>query len=221
MTMTREAYRHELDLLRENIVTMASMVDKAIARAVDALRRGDARQAAEVVEGDQEINRQRWQIEEDAILVIATQAPMAGDLRQVISVVAIVAELERMADHATSIAKMAIQMADEPPLKKILDIPRMADLAREMLRDSITAFIAGDAEAAREIIGRDREVDLLFDQVYRELLTYMLADPATINRATRLLYAARNPERIADRVTNICERVVYVATGTMIEAASS
>ena len=219
--MTREAYLHQLQELHDNIVSMSSLVDKAIARSVDALRRQDVQLAREVVAADREINHVRWQTEEKALLVIATQAPMASDLRVVSSVIHIATELERMADHAAGNAKIVIDTADEPLLKPLVDIPRMADLARAMLSDSITAFIQGDAPAARAISRRDDEIDDLYNQIYRELLTYMMADPTTINRATRLLWAAHNLERIADRVTNICERVVFSVTGTLEEMSVS
>jgi phosphate transport system protein len=187
--MTRVAYARQIQELRDAVVSLASMVDKAIARSVDALKLQDIQLARDVVRADADINRQRWQTEECALLVIATQAPMAGDLRTISAVIHIVTELERM--------------------------------AREMLADSITAFIQEDAEAARAIVDRDDEVDDLYNQIYRELLTYMMADPTTINRATHLLRAAHNLERIADRVTNICERVVFAVTGTLEEMAVS
>lgn len=219
--MTRERYVHQLQELRDDIVAMASMVDKAIARSTDALKRQDLNLAQEVIQADLEINRQRWATEEKALLVIATQAPMARDLRMISAVIHIATELERMGDHAAGNAKIVLQTADEPLLKPLVDIPRMSDVAREMLTDSITAFIEGDADAARRIVSRDDEVDALYNQVYRELLTFMMADPTTINRATHLLWAAHNIERIADRVTNICERVVFAVTGSLEEMGVS
>jgi phosphate transport system protein len=197
------------------------MVDKAIARSVDALRHQDVQLAREIVRADLEINRLRWDTEERALLVIATQAPMARDLRTISAVIHIVTDLERMGDHAAGNAKIVLDTADEPLLKPLVDIPRMSDLARGMLSDSITAFISGDADAARAVVDRDDEVDELYNQIYRELLTFMMADPTTINRATHLLWAAHNFERIADRVTNICERVVFAVTGTLEEMAVS
>jgi phosphate transport system protein len=219
--MTRVAYTHQIQELRDAVVAMASMVDKAIARSVDALKLQDVQLAKEVVRADGAVNRHRWQTEERALMVIATQAPMAGDLRTISAVIHIVTDLERMADHAAGNARIVVETADEPLLKPLVDIPRMSELARAMLADSITAFIEGDAEAARAIVERDDEVDDLYDQIYRELLTYMMADPTTINRATHLLWAAHNLERIADRVTNICERVVFAVTGTLEEMAVS
>ena len=215
--MTRVEYVHQIQELRDDVVVMSSMVDKAISRAVDALRRQDVQLAREVMSADTAINTHRWQTEQSALLIIATQAPMAGDLRTIAAVIHIVTDLERMADHAAGIAKIVVDTASEPLLKPLVDLPRMAEMARAMLADSITAFINDDATAAREIAERDDEVDALYDQVYRELLTYMMVDPATINRATHLLWAAHNLERIADRVTNVCERVVFAVTGEMEE----
>jgi phosphate transport system protein len=138
---------------------------------------------------------------------------MAGDLRLIAGALQIFTDLERMADHAAGIAKIVIETADEAPLKPLIDIPRASEIAREMLADSITAFVERDADFARRIAIRDDDVDELNDQIYRELLTYMMADPSTITRATHLLWASHNIERIADRVTNICERVIYTVTG--------
>jgi phosphate transport system protein len=219
--MTREHYGQELKDLRTSVVTMASMVDKAINTAVVALVQRDVSIAQQVVADDRAINEHRWRTEEHALLVIATQAPMASDLRMIAAVIHIVTDLERMADHAAGIAKIALQTADQPPLKPLVDIPRMSEIARAMLHDTITAFIEDDQAAARAIVARDDEVDALYEQIYRELLTFMLADPTTIDQATHLLWVAHNLERIADRVTNICERVVFAATGQLEELAVS
>ncbi|MFN8592156.1 MAG: phosphate signaling complex protein PhoU [Thermomicrobiales bacterium] len=215
--MTRVEYAHQLEALRNDVVTMASMVDKAIARAVDALQRQDVAAAQEVIASDGTINQKRWVIEDRALEIIATQGPMARDLRSIAAAMMIATELERMADHAAGIGKIVLIIADEPLLKPLVDLPRMAEIARQMLRDSVTAYIDSDATAAREIAERDDEVDELYEQVYRELLVFMLADPRTINRATHLLWVAHNLERIADRATNICERVVFAVTGELEE----
>jgi phosphate transport system protein len=215
--VTRTEYMHELEQLRGGVVAMSSMVDKAIALSIEALVRQDVRLAESVITGDQAINSQRWGIEEDALRIIATQGPMARDLRNIAAAIHIVTDLERMADHASGNARIVIDTAGEPLLKPLVDIPRMAGIAREMLNDSITAYIEQDADAARVCAERDDEVDALYNQIYRELLTYMMADPATINRATHLLWVAHNLERIADRATNICERVVFAETGELTE----
>jgi len=214
-TMTRQNYLHQLQQLREAVISMSSMVDKAIARSTEALRDQNVPLAERVVADDDSINQARWATEELALLVIATQAPMASDLRMISAVIHIATELERMADHAAGNAKIVLMTADEPLLKPLVDIPRMGDLCREMLADSIAAFIELDEDDAREVAVRDDMVDDLYNQVYRELLTYMMADTATINRATHLLWASHNLERIADRVTNICERVVFAVTGRL------
>ncbi len=215
--MTRLVYEHQIESLRDDVVHMASMVDKAIMRSIDALRAQDVALAHSIVAADHEVNQQRWKVEEHALTTIATQGPMARDLRMIAAAMHIVTDLERMADHAAGIAKIVIDIADEPLLKPLVDIPRMSDLARSMLADSITAFIEQDAVAARRVAERDDDVDQLYDQIYRELLAFMMSDPTTVARATRLLWAAHNIERIADRVTNICERVLFTVTGDFEE----
>lgn len=215
--MIRQEYIHDLENLRGAVVAMSSMVDKAISRSIEALIRQDVRMAEDVVAADRAVNTQRWATEEDALRIIATQGPMAGDLRNIAAAIHIVTDLERMGDHAAGIAKIVIDTASEPLLKPLVDIPRMAEVARAMLNDAITAYIEADSAAARRIAMQDDEVDALYEQIYRELLTYMLADPSTINRATRLLWVGHNLERIADRVTNICERVVFAETGELTE----
>jgi phosphate transport system protein len=215
--MIRTDYAHQLEELQGSIVAMCSMVDKALSRSIKALARQDLALARDVVAGDAAINQQRWSIEEQALLLIATQAPMASDLRRITSAMYIATDLERMADHCAGIAKIVIEIADQPPLKPLVDLPRMSELAAEMLTDAISAFIALDAEAAQQIAARDDAIDNLYNQVYRELLTYMMADPSTINRATHLLWVAHNIERFGDRATNICERVIFAATGELVE----
>lgn len=211
----RVEYERELARLREGIVTMSSMVDKAVARSMDAFKNQDLELARAVVEADVKINAIRWNLEDEALTIIATQGPMAGDLRWIAACLHIVTDLERMADHAAGNAKIVLDTADEPLLKPLVDIPRMAEIAREMLADSISAFIHQDAKLARQIVKRDDEIDDLYNQVYRELLTFMMNDPRTISRATHLLWASHNVERIGDRVTNICEQVVYVVEGRL------
>src|SRR5262249_45561286 len=174
---------------------------------------GHAALAEAVIQDDRPIDTLAFGIEERALLLIATQQPMAGDLRTISSVIAIAGELERIGDYAEGIAKIALLSLDEPPIKPLIDIPRMADLSVEMLRRSLDAFINRDRLVAQEIWSEDDAVDLLQDQVFREMLTYMIEDPSKITRGTRLLFVSHNLERIADRVTNICERTIYMATG--------
>jgi phosphate transport system protein len=195
------------------MLVLAGMVVEAIERGVRALRERDIELAQLVIADDARINRKRYEIEEQCIEMIATQQPLARDLRTIVSVLHIIVDLERMGDHAEGIAKVALLLADEPQLKPYIDIPRMAEIATRMLSSSLEAFKNRDAELARRICDDDDEVDALYDQVYRELLTYMANDPKTIERATYLTWVAHNLERIADRVTNICERVVYLVEG--------
>ena len=217
--MTRQVFYHELEVLRERMVSMGSMVDKAIARAMDALTRQDLILARDIIQNDAVINDYRWASEDEAFQLIATQAPLAGDLRVIMAVLSIATDLERMADHAVGIAKVVIETADEPPLRHLDSLRDMAEIGRGMLTDSLTAFIQGDVELAKATIERDDRLDLLYKQVYGEMITFMLADPTLIDRATRLLWVGHNLERIGDRVTNICERVLYGVSGKVDLAA--
>jgi phosphate transport system protein len=215
--MTRTEFHQQLDALRGEVVAMGRMGDTAIARATAALVNRDVEAARLVVADDEAINAQRWGIEDAAVRLIAMQAPMASDLRVIIAAIHLSTDLERMGDHAAGIAKISIDIAAEPLVKPLVDLPRMATLVRAMLDDSMAAYVAADATAARAIAERDDDIDDLYNQIYRELLTYMMADPGTIDPATHLLWVAHNYERLADRVTNICERVIFVATGRMEE----
>jgi phosphate transport system protein len=192
---------------------MASMVETAITRGIQALKNRDLDLARGIIADDLAINNKRYDTEEKCLEIMATQQPLAGDLRTLVSVLHITVDLERMGDHAEGIAKIAVMLGDEPTLKPYIDIPRMAEIAIEMLRGSLEAYRDRDTARARVIVDRDDEVDALYDNVYRDLLTLMIEDPETIQRATYLIWAAHNLERIADRVTNICERVVYLVEG--------
>lgn len=218
--MPRDQFHLELQHLQEELLVMSSMVEKSIERSVASLKTRDAALAQEVISADRAINQQRFEIEEGCLLLIARQQPMASDLRVLAAVLNIITDLERMGDHAAGIARITLMVGNEPPLKPLIDIPRMADVAGEMLRGSLNAFLERNVVDAQRIASRDDEVDELYNQVYRELLTFMMADPSTINRATHLLWAAHNLERIADRVTNICERVLFLVTGRMVEMKS-
>jgi phosphate transport system protein len=215
--MTRTVLERQLSGIQEEMLVMADVVEGAIQRSITALKNRDLDLARQIIADDIKINRKRYDTEERCLELIATQQPLAGDLRTIVAVLHMIVDLERMGDHAEGIAKIVVMLADEPPLKPYVDLPRMADIACDMLRDAIEAFKRRDAELARSAMNRDDEVDALYDQVYRELLTYMLSDPRTIERATRLLWVAHNLERIADRVTNVCERVAYLVTGKMEE----
>jgi len=215
--MTRTAFERQLAEIQEDMLVLASMVESAIERGIEALKSRDVELARQIIADDAKINHKRYETEEKCLELIATQQPLASDLRTIVAVLHIIVDLERMGDHAEGIAKIAIMLADEPPLKPYIDIPRMAQVAARMLMDSLEAFKHRDAGLAREICNRDDEVDALYDQVYRELVTYMLQNSRTIERATHLTWVAHNLERIADRVTNICERVVYLVEGKIEE----
>jgi phosphate transport system protein len=217
----RTIFHKRLHEIQDEVLVLDSMVEKAITRSIEALKNRDLNLAKQVIAGDQDINRKRYDIEEKCIELIVTQQPMASDLRIIIAVLYIIVDLERIGDHAEGIAKIAVMIGDEPPLKPLIDLPRMAEKTVDMLHRSLDAFIRHDAEAARRISTEDDEIDHLYDQVFRELLVFMMEDPRTVTRATRLIWVAHNLERTGDRVTNICERVVFTVTGKIEEIGVS
>jgi phosphate transport system protein len=217
----RTGFHKRLREIQDDILTMGSMVGKAILRSVEALKSRDLELARRVIAEDQKINGKRFEIEEKCVALIATQQPMAGDLRTIVAILNITTEIERIGDYAAGIGKIVIMIGDEPPLKPLVDIPRMAEQMVSMLHRALDAFINRDAESAKKIAAEDDLVDQLYDQVFRELLTFMAEDPKTITRATRLIWVAHNLERAADRVTNICERAVFIVTGKMEEMDAS
>ncbi len=217
----RTAFHKRLREIQNDILAMGSMVEKAIMRSIEALKNRDLEMAHRIIAEDQKINEKRFDIEEKCIQLIATQQPMASDLRSIICILNIITELERIGDYAEGIAKIVIMIGDEPPLKPLIDVPRMAEKTASMLHRSLEAFVTCDTETARKVVSEDNEVDALYDQVFRELISFMVEDPKTITRATRLIWVAHNLERSADRVTNICERVVYFVTGKMEEIGAS
>ena len=214
--MPRADFEMNLTLVQEEIIQLSSMVEKAIYKSVDALKKRDVKASKQVIEEDDLIDLKQQALEERCIELIALESPIAGDLRILISAMMIANELERMGDYAEGIAKISVSMGNLPPLKPLIDIPRMADKAAVMLRDSTQAFITRDVDLAHKVVESDDEVDDLYDQVYRELLTYMLEEAGTIQRATYLLWVSHDLERVADRATNIAERVIYLVTGQMV-----
>lgn len=221
MSQTRGMLDQELERIQDKVLQLGSLLEEAIQDSVVALKRRDVELARQVIANDIKLNELRYAIEEQCLTVIATQQPVASDLRMIIAAMHVAVEMERMGDHAEGIAHLVVRMAGEPLLKPLLDIPRMADVACEMLRGSLDAFVRRDAAAALEAAKRDDEIDQLYDQVIRELLTYMIEDPTTINRGTFLLWVAHGLERIGDRVTNISERVVFLNTGKFKELSGS
>ena len=219
--MIRTDLDRRIKNLYQEVALLANVVDKAINRSVEALKARDLVESKQLIIEDDYIDQKRYEIEDLCVDLIATQQPMAGDLRAIVAMLHITVELERMGDYAEGIAKISLLMGDDPPLKPLIDIPRMADKATEMLRDSIDALVQRDEIMANRVIKDDDEVDDLYDQVYRELLLFMIQDPRTIQRATYLLWAAHDLERIADRATNIAERVIYLVSGKMTKTKNS
>jgi len=215
--MPRETFFHSLEGLKAQLLDLGNRANRTIADGVTALKTRDRVLAQALIQGDAELNRLRYDIEENCYRMIATQQPMASDLREIISILLVAIELERIADHSKNLGEIVIFMGDEPLLKPLIDIPRMADLCQEMLTQALEAFARNDAELARLICSRDDEIDNLYKQVFRELLTYVMEDARTVSRALNLLFAAHNLERIGDRITNIGERVIYAATGRLEE----
>jgi len=215
--MTREAYHKSLKDVQDDVMKMSGMVSKALRDSMEALKQRDFETSRRIIDDDNLINRKRFDIEEKCLLLIATQQPMAVDLRVLAAVINIITDLERIGDHAEGIAKINISIGDEPLVKPLRDIPQMSELGLSMLDRCMKAFLNRDLEAARQVCNDDDEVDALYDQTYRELLLVMIENPRTIQGATYLIWAAHNLERIADRVTNIAERVVFMVTGKMEE----
>jgi phosphate transport system protein len=217
MTKTRAMLDRELTDINGRILRIGSLVDGAIARSMQALALRDVALAQQVSADDTEVNTLRFEIEEACLALIARQQPAASDLRAVLTAFSIVTDLERMGDHAAGIARTVLHMGDEPLLKPLIDLPRMAETCREMLRLSLQAYVERDVEKAVLIVAMDDSVDALYTQIFREILSYMVEDPRTTTRGLYLLFAAHNLERIGDRVTNIVERILFMTSGEMRE----
>lgn len=220
--MARETLDRKLRHLLDEVLVLDSLVETALIDSVQALKNRDLDLARRVYAGDTQINAKRFELETDIIITIATTQPvMAGDLRLVASILEVVGELERMGDYAKGIAHITLRMGKQPLVKPLIDIPRMVEIAVAMLHRAVTAFVNQDTATARQIPQEDDKVDALYNQVYRELVTIMFSDPSTIDRANNLMWVAHNLERVADRVTNICERTIYTTTGQLMEFAPS
>ncbi|MGB3904092.1 MAG: phosphate signaling complex protein PhoU [Anaerolineae bacterium] len=215
--MPRETFDEQLKELEQELLAMSELVDRAIDRSVQALAERDIELSRHVIKDDEAINQVQHDIEEKCLVLIATQQPLASDLRVIFAVANIATELERMADHAKGIGQIGVLMGPREPLKPLIDIPRMADKGRWLLARELEAFVNRDVELARSLGVEDDEIDRLYDQVFRELLIFMMDDPRTITRATYLLWVAHNLERIGDRAVNMGERVVFLVTGKIEE----
>jgi len=208
--MERHHFEEELQALKNRLLTMGALVEERVHRAVRALIDRRLDEAEAVIAADKEVNDLQIDIDDRCLKLLATQSPLAIDLRLITAAMKINADLERIGDQAVNIAENVIKLLPQPPLKPLIDIPRMAELAQQMTRDALDAFVKKDPALARDVLRRDDEVDNLKDQVFRELLTYMMADPGTIQRALSLILISRNIERIADHATNIAEDVIFL-----------
>ncbi|MDA0256259.1 MAG: phosphate signaling complex protein PhoU [Chloroflexi bacterium] len=215
--MPREQYQRELDGLQDGLLEMGALVDRQIERSIQSLVERDAARAETVVRDDEEVNRTRFHLDNVALSLLAQQAPMATDLRVIISSLSIIMDLERMGDHAKGISSIVLMMGDEPLVKPLVDIPEMATHARQMMNGALDAFVTRDVEAAYAVGRADDRVDELQDAVYADLVAIMIRDPATVEPCTHLLWVSHNLERIADRATNIAERAVFTVTGMLSE----
>jgi len=209
----RASFDRDLAELQEEIITLSSMVEKAISKSVDALSSRNVKVSQEVIEQDDLIDNKRHEIEDKCIALIARQQPLAGDLRQIVAFLHITVDLERMGDYAEGIGKIGLMMDEQPMIQPLINIPKMCELATDMLRRSLEALIKRDVTIAQQVYDDDDTVDNLYDQIYHELILIMVKDPKTIERATFLIWAAHDLERVADRATNIAEQVMYLVTG--------
>jgi phosphate transport system protein len=214
---TRQVFEQEMAAVNQEILRMGVMVEEALHRAVESLVNKDGELARAVVAGDAAINRMEQEIEERCVVLIAREQPVATDLRKLVTSLKLVTQLERMGDHALHVAKGTLRLLPEPYMKPLIDIPRMAEIGIGMIRDALTAFLDNSAEQAREVAERDRQIDDLHTQVMREVFTYMMENTSFISQSISLLFISRFLERIGDHVTNICEWVVYSATGERVE----
>lgn len=214
---TRAMFDHQFDDLRQNLVHMGNQVGAAIEFSINALVKRDTALAQKIIADDAAINNSRYQIQEACLALIATQQPAASDLREIVAVLYLVVEMERMGDYAAGIAKTVILMSEEPLLKTLKKIPRMGEIGGSMLADSLQAFIQKDPKWAQEIAARDTEIDDLYTEVFHRLIKIMAKEPEMVARCTYLMWCAHNLERIADRVTNIAEQIIFMTTGTLGE----
>ncbi len=214
----RETFDRNMKELLDEVLVLGSMVEKAVLDSVDALRRRDRKASEQIYKGDQAINEKRYSIENEALILLATQQPMARDLRFLAAILEIITELERMGDYAKGISRINIMMDEDDRVEiPIADLQMMAKIGMQMLHKALDAFIARDAESARRIPEEDDHVDALYNKIYRAMLDQVIKDPTSADTANYVTWAAHNLERMSDRVTNICERIVFVVTGSMRE----
>ncbi len=210
-------FEEKMSWLQDKLQQMGNLVESSIAKSVEALKTQDLKLAQVVIDGDDLIDDLEMEIEEKILEVIATQQPMAKDLRRVATLFKMIGDLERMADYATSIAKITMRIGHQPLIKPLVDIPRMAIISQKMVKQSLDAYVREDVDLARAVGKDDDEVDNLYSQIFRELLTIMMENPKTITQATNLLFVGRWLERISDHATNIAEEVIFLVTGDKVK----
>lgn len=215
--MLRKNFELEIQELKDGIIVLGSMVEQNVLDSVKALKERDMGLSQQVIELDKKINAKRFELENQVMITIATQQPMARDLRLLASFFEVISELERMGDYAKGIGIINLRIGTESLIKPLVDIPRMAEKSADMLHRALIAFVEEDEAQARTIPSEDDEIDALYNQVYRELMTCIITDPTNIERANWLLWVAHNLERFSDRVTNICERTLFIVTGKLGE----
>ncbi len=215
--MTRKLFTQKIQNIKDEVLLLGNMVEDAVVKSVQSLKTGDVRQAKQIYQQDIELNDKRFSIENAILIVIATQQPMARDLRQLASMLDVISELERMGDYAKGIAKVAIKLHNVKLNIPIKEIERMSELAIGMLNKALTAFINEDSQTASQIPYEDDAVDQLYEDIYHHAVNLMMTEPQNVDNANLIMWVAHNLERLADRVTNICERTVFVATGELME----
>jgi phosphate transport system protein len=209
-------FHEELEGLKQTLLAMGGLVENQIRRSMRALLERDDVIAQEVIDRDRQVNTYDVEVDEQCVNLLALHQPAAGDLRFITTAMKIVTDLERIGDQAVNIAQRALELNREPQLKPYIDLPRMADRAQRMVKESLDAFVAGDTALARQVCAADAEVDALKEQIFRELLTFMMEDPRTVSRAIRVILISRFMERVADHATNIAEMVIYLVEGKMV-----
>lgn len=214
---TRETLDNKIRELNDAVLELGSIVEQAVLGCVKSLAERDLEYAKTLYDQDKQINERRYEIERKALITVATQQPMATDLRRLSSIIDIAGELERIGDYAKGIARITMRLGDQPPLKQLVHIPKMAEITADMLHRALGAFVELDEQAGLAIPKEDDQIDLLYNMVYQELLELMISDRENIDRATFHLWVAHNLERAADRVTNICERTIFTITGDLVE----
>lgn len=215
--MPRTTFSTDLAELKTKLLAYGARVRDVIGDGMETLKARDRALAEAIIQNDEHLNETRYELEEECYMLMATQSPMAGDLREILSILLIAIELERIADHAKNLAEITIHLGDEPLLKPLIDLPRMTAASQVMLERALDAFAHNDARKAEAVAEMDDEIDNLYKQIFRELMSFIVEDPRTVTRAMNLLFAAHNVERIGDCITNIAERVIYASTGKLEE----